>query len=149
MNRPNHIAYFLGMAELVATRGTCARRAVGCVLTNIRGHVLATGFNGVASGLEHCTDKPCPGAKCASGEGLELCEAIHAEQNALLQCHDVQTIEACYCTTAPCITCTKLLLNTSCQVIWFLEDYPQAAAAKKLWISAGRIWGNAAESILD
>ncbi len=123
--------YFLIMAKLVSRRSTCARRQVGCVLVDKHKHVLATGYNGVASGVTHCTDEPCPGAACKSGEGLDLCEAIHAEQNAILQCKDAQQIRTAYITTAPCVTCTKLLLNTSCKTIVFLESYPNSG--RKIW----------------
>ena len=141
-HRPDRTEYFMYMAMLTATRGTCARRKVGCVMVNNRGHVMSTGYNGVHSGAPHCTDPKhaCKGAKLPSGQGLDLCGAIHAEQNALLQCPDVYKIETCYCTTAPCVTCTKLLLNTSCREIVFNETYPQALAAKDLWESAGRVW---------
>jgi dCMP deaminase len=132
--------YFLEMATLVAKRGTCIRREVGCVLVNDKYHVLATGYNGVASGLTHCIDKPCPGAKKGSGTALEECEAIHAEQNALLQCKDIFGIKTCYCTTSPCITCTKLLLNTSCNSVIYLEEYPNSG--EKLWRKAKRYWRN-------
>ena len=81
--------YFLKMAHLVSERGTCARRKVGCILVNSKKHVIATGYNGVSSNQEHCIDNPCKGARLKSGQGLDLCEAIHAEQNALLQCKDV------------------------------------------------------------
>lgn len=132
--------YFIDMASLSSSRATCSRRMVGCVLVNSRGHILSTGYNGPPSGMPHCTDKPCGGAGFKSGEGLDACEAVHAEQNALLQCPDVQAIEIAYVTTAPCITCTKLLLNTSCETIIFKEDYPHADAAKALWEASGRRW---------
>lgn len=54
MNRPTKDDYFIQMAGLVSTRGTCIRRQVGCVLVNARGHVLATGYNGVAARQPHC-----------------------------------------------------------------------------------------------
>lgn len=130
----------MDIALVTRRRATCARRQVGCVLLNERGHILATGYNGVAAGQPHCTDQNCPGAGLPSGQGLESCQAIHAEQNALLQCPDVYKIHTAIVTTAPCVTCTKLLLNTSCQRIVYFEDYPQAEAAKKLWVSAGRLW---------
>lgn len=53
-SRPGVDAYFLTVASLVATRSTCLRRAVGCVLVDERNHVLATGYNGVAPGHPHC-----------------------------------------------------------------------------------------------
>jgi len=124
MSRPSHDEYFLEMAKLAATRSTCARRQVGCVLVNKRNHVLATGYNGVAAGVPHCIETPCAGATAASGESLDLCQAIHAEANALLQCKDVFEIETVYCTASPCVHCTKLLMNTSARVLVFDEVYP-------------------------
>ena len=81
--------YFLRMALLVSERGTCVRRKVGCILVNKKNHVLATGYNGNPSGFSHCLDNPCKGANSTSGKDLDKCEAIHAEQNTLLQCKDV------------------------------------------------------------
>jgi len=138
MERMNKDEYFSNMAQLVSRRATCARRSVGCVLVSGRGHVLATGYNGPPSGSDHCIDSPCPGASYPSGAGLERCEAIHAEQNALLQCRDVFQIETAYVTTMPCMTCIKLSLNTSCQRIVYVEDYPHKEA-KDLWERNGRI----------
>lgn len=142
--RPSKDAYFIAMARLVATRSTCARRTVGCVLVNARGHVLATGYNGVAAGLPHCNDPSgvhrCTGASAASGTNLDGCGAIHAEQNALLQCRDVFAIDTCYATTPPCVTCVKLLMNTSCRRIVFLGEYPHVAASAELFRSVDGTW---------
>lgn len=160
--RPTKDEHFLRMAELVAQRGTCKRRQVGAVLVNARGHVLATGHNGRPSGWPHCNaqheqavpahkvaDHPdarllgglwtrpvypnaCAGADAASGEALDKCEAIHAEANALLQCHDVWEAETLYCTDSPCIHCVKLLLNTGVRRIVFRRRYPHSEA-EDLW----------------
>lgn len=154
------------LALITAKRATCLRRAVGCVLLNERGHVLSTGYNGVASGQKHCNEEilefrnsngeslnfgtvtpnkgdvyphACSGAQSPSGTNLDGCQAIHAEQNALLQCRDPWTIHSCYVTTSPCMTCVKLLLNTTCQRIVFVESYPHTEA-RELWVSAGRTW---------
>ena len=137
--RPTTDEHFLNMAILNSQRGTCSRRKVGCVVVNHLNHIIATGYNGVAASRPHCTDKPCAGAKCESGEGLDLCEAIHAEANALLQCRDVDSITTIYCTDSPCVHCVKLLLNTSCTKIIFLREYPHGIS-KKLWEDAGRQW---------
>ena len=130
--RPSSDEYFLAMAALVSLRATCRRRRVGCVLVDRHKHVLATGYNGVARGVAHCIDTACAGAGLPSGKGLELCEAIHAEQNALLQCRDTKEIEVAYVTASPCVTCVKLFMNTGCKRIVFLEEYPHSAA-KELW----------------
>ena len=124
MARPVKDRYFLHLAEDVASRATCKRRKVGCILVDTYGHILATGYNGVGSGLPHCNEEaPCYEGDFPSGEALEKCEAIHAEQNALLQCGDVMVIDTAYCTDSPCIHCMKLFLNTSVKRIVFARRY--------------------------
>lgn len=147
--RPSRDEWAMKLALLTAQRATCRRRKVGCVLLNARGHVLATGYNGVAAGLPHCNQHDpfhpigfphaCAGASAPSGQSLDACQAIHAEQNAMLQCRDVYSIHTAYVTASPCMTCIKLLLNTTCERIVFVEEYPHPEA-RKLWESAGRAW---------
>lgn len=139
MTRPSRDTLMIGLAHLMSLRGTCARRKVGCVLTNPRGHVLATGYNGPASGEPHCTSSPCSGATAAPGTGLSVCEAIHAEVNAVLQCHDVHAIDTVYCTASPCRDCVKILMNTSAKRVVFLQEYPHPES-RDLWTRAGREW---------
>lgn len=158
--RPSRDTYFMEMATLVARRSTCLRRSVGCVLVNERHHVLATGYNGVPSSIPHCNESSdksnsvngvinvligsnneyphaCEGAKLPSGQGLDQCQAVHAEQNAMLQCRNVYEIHICYTTTLPCVTCMKLLMNTSCQRIVFGESYPHKEAVDDLAAKRG------------
>jgi dCMP deaminase len=140
MTRPTPDQYFLDMATLAATRGTCCRRQVGCVLVNKMNRVLSTGYNGRYAGAPHCNEGfPCEGADLPSGTGLDKCEALHAESSALLFCSNVYDINTCYVTVTPCIECTKMLLNTSCQRIVALTEYPHPAA-RRLWEQAGRDW---------
>jgi len=131
--------YFIKMARLVSLRGACVRRQVGCVLVNSLNHVVATGYNGRARGVDNCLDSPCKGSEMDSGLGLEQCEAIHAEANALLQCNDVEEIRVAYCTTAPCIHCVKLLMNTGCDRIVFQDPYPHMKTCENLWIASNFI----------
>ena len=135
--RPPADFYFLRMAKLVSERGTCIRRKVGCVFVNKKNHIIATGYNGNPSGFNHCIDYPCLGSKSKSGEDLDKCEAIHAEQNALLQCKDVYDIDRVYTTLEPCVHCIKLLLNTSAKQIIFGEKYVHDLA-RSLWEISGR-----------
>ena len=138
MTRPHADEYFLRMARLVASRGTCLRRKVGCVLVGAHKHVLATGYNGVPKAFPHCTEgHPCPGAAALSGTRVDECFATHAEQNALLQCADVFRILTCYTTVAPCVTCSKLLLNTSCERIVCAEMYTETTGVD-LWRRGNR-----------
>jgi dCMP deaminase len=144
---------WLNVAAEIAHRSTCLRRAVGCVLVDSRGHVLSTGYNGVAPGQPHCNEQDgmkmmgvsstiemphyphaCPGAHAArSGENLDGCYAIHAEQNALLQCRDPWAIDTCYVTHSPCVTCAKLLRATSARRVIFSTRYAQDDAARAVF----------------
>jgi dCMP deaminase len=140
MTRPTEDEYFLRMAELVSTRSTCLRRAVGAVAVNARGHVMATGRNGPPSGFPHCNEgHPCAGATAPSGTALDTCDAVHAEINLLAQCHDVYAIDRVYLTCSPCVPCIKSLISTSCQRLVFREFYPHREALL-LWERARRRW---------
>lgn len=149
MSRITRDELYLQMAELLARRTTCLRRGVGCVLVDEDGYVLATGYNGVASGMPHCNTvsiigkhlHACSAATAKSGTNLDGCEAIHAEQNAIMRVADIRRVHTCYVTVSPCMTCTKLLLGTGCERIKFRGEYPHAAAARELWTRAGRQWG--------
>ncbi|AAX84874.1 putative deoxycytidylate deaminase [Xanthomonas phage Xp15] len=126
----------MAMAMLAASRGTCKRRQVGCILVDDLNHVLATGYNGTPRNVAHCGSHICPGMNASSGTQLDGCMATHAEQNALLQCMDVEKIHTVYCTTQPCLTCTKLLMNTGAKWIVYLDAYPNSG--RDLWLSSGR-----------
>ncbi len=133
-------SFFLRIACLCATRGTCARRQVGCVAVNRNGHILSTGYNGVPSKLEHCRDGLlCEGARSLSGTNLDRCLAVHAEINALSQCHNVWAIDTVYLTTSPCFECTKALISSGTRRIVFLALYPHPEA-EVLWQRTGRLW---------
>lgn len=131
--RPSKDETWLTVAHVIAKRGTCARRQVGCVLVDAKGDVLSTGYNGVARGMGHCTDTPCDGVSYPSGQGLDKCAAIHAEQNALMQCRDVQAIDVAYITVSPCLHCVKMLMNTGCRHIVFAQPYTGSEESQKLW----------------
>jgi dCMP deaminase len=138
MTRISRDEWGLRLAEVTALRGTCSRRRVGAVAVDINGVILSTGYNGVPRGFQHCNEVPCAGTGFASGLGLDTCEAIHAEVNCVVFCPDTQRIMTLYVTTAPCVSCGKLLLATGCTRIVFREDY--AASCSHLWWVAGREW---------
>ena len=107
--------YFLSISKLVANRSTCLRRQVGAVLVKDK-RILATGYNGVPSGITHCTPDTCirKNQNIPSGERHELCRGLHAEQNALIQLarYGASSIGCTiYITTTPCIICSKMLIN--------------------------------------
>jgi len=123
--------YFLQMAYLAGERSTCRRRKVGCVLVDSSNHVVATGYNGVPKHFPHCLDKPCEGADAPSGQVLEKCLAVHAEQNAFLQLRSNDFLTA-YLTVTPCITCAKMIANSKVSRIVAREPYVQSLATQIL-----------------
>jgi len=126
--RPTWDEYFLQLARQAATRSTCLRRQVGAVLVRDK-RVLATGYNGAPRGVRHCLEVGCLRDQLGipSGERQELCRAIHAEQNAIIQAavHGVAIEGATlYTTLQPCILCAKMLINVGVTEIVYIEGYP-------------------------
>ena len=115
MTRPESDEYFLKIASVVAERATCRRHHVGAVA--VRGkHILATGYNGAASGLKDCLELGClrDDMNVPSGTRHEVCRGIHAEQNVIIQAalHGVSLEGATiYVTHTPCVLCAKMLVN--------------------------------------
>jgi dCMP deaminase len=136
--RPSKDETFLHMAMVLSQQSTCVRRMVGCILVNREKRIVGSGYNGNAAGLPHCISVPCAGADKLSGEGLAICEAIHAEQNALMQCNDVRDIWVCYVTTSPCMHCVKMLLNTNCKYIVYYKEYTDFEQVREIWVRSGR-----------
>ncbi len=130
--RPSWDEYFLEMAKLVAKRSTCLRRKVGAVLVKDK-RILATGYNGAPRGLKHCIDIGCmrQKLKVPSGERHELCRALHAEQNALIQAslYGISVKgSSLYATNQPCVICAKMLINAGIQEIIIADGYPDQLA---------------------
>ncbi|HHI03882.1 MAG TPA: cytidine deaminase [candidate division Zixibacteria bacterium] len=134
--RPSWNEYFMRIAMLAATRSTCLRRQVGAVIVKDK-RVLATGYNGAPAGLAHCLDIGCLRDELGipSGERHELCRAIHAEQNAIIQAATSGTSidgATLYCTASPCVLCAKVLINSGIKEIYAGEGYPDDLSRRML-----------------
>jgi dCMP deaminase len=134
--RPTWDDYFMEMARVIAKRSTCLRRRVGALLVREK-RILATGYNGAPAGLPHCAEVGCRRADLGipSGQRVELCRALHAEQNAIIQAalHGVTTRGAVlYCTTQPCVTCAKMLINAGIVRVAYAGDYADDLAREML-----------------
>jgi dCMP deaminase len=111
--------YFMRMALLASERATCERLKVGSVIVKDK-NILATGYNGSASGETHCIDEGC---LMRDGHCIRT---IHSEQNALIQCAkrgvavEGATI---YVTHFPCLHCTKSLITAGIAEIRYLNSY--------------------------
>ena len=135
-NRLPYPKYFMLMAYLVARRSTCIRRQVGAVAVKDN-QVLATGYNGAPAGQPHCLDIGCLREELGipSGERHELCRAVHAEQNVIIQAsrHGVSLQGATiYCTTQPCFICAKMLVNAGVDWVRVAETYDDPMAREVL-----------------
>jgi dCMP deaminase len=128
--------YFMNITWMVAERSTCLRRRVGAIAVRDK-RILATGYNGAPALVAHCAETGCLREKLniPSGQRHEICRGLHAEQNvivqAALQGTQIQNA-AVYCTTHPCVMCTKMLINCSISAIYYAEDYPDPLAAELL-----------------
>ena len=131
-NRPGWDEYFMEMAELARKRTTCIRRGVGAVIVKDN-RVIATGYNGVPRGIRHCSEVGCLREQMGvpSGKMHELCRGLHAEQNAIIQAaclgHSREGATL-YCTTQPCVICTKMIINAGIKRVVIKETYPDELA---------------------
>ncbi len=137
-NRPTWDEYFMDFAMLTAKRSTCLRRQVGAVIVQDK-HIIATGYNGAPRGIAHCGEREggCLRKELGvpSGEKHELCRALHAEQNAIIQAATLgQSVEGgtIYITHQPCAICAKMIINAGIQRIVVREGYPDELAVEIL-----------------
>ena len=81
-------------------------------------------------GIKSCADKGvCMRQEqgVESGTRHELCYAVHAEQNAIIQAARVGcSVEGCtlYCTHQPCVICAKIIINSGISRVVYREGYP-------------------------
>lgn len=130
--RPSWDEYFLKQAALVAERSTCLRHNVGAVIVKNK-RLMTTGYNGAASGSKDCIQQGCmrDAMNIKSGERHEICRAIHAEQNAIIQAalHGIDISGGTlYCTHTPCMICAKMIANVKIKDIVTYGTYPDENA---------------------
>jgi dCMP deaminase len=152
--RPSWETYFMDIAELVAKRSTCLRRAVGAIIVKDK-RILTTGYNGAPTGIKHCIETGCLREKLnvPSGERHELCRGIHAEQNAIIQAafHGVSIKGATlFCTNQPCSICAKMIINAGIIKVYYRDGYADSMAQEMfkeagievIKIDSGNLGGN-------
>ena len=126
MERPSRDDYYMSIARTVSTRSNCVKRQVGAIVV-VNDMIVATGYNGTPRSYPNCFDGGCPrcaDTKLASGERIEECIYVHAEQNCIT--HAAKRGSALefghmYCLLAPCITCSKLIINAGI-VSMYVDD---------------------------
>ncbi len=140
--RPSWDEYFMTIAELVGSRGTCSRGRSGCVIVKDK-RILVTGYVGSPIGLPHCDDEGHEMHKVVGEDGTtsEHCiRTAHAEQNAIAQAAKVGvSIEGAtlYCHMTPCYTCAKILINAGIKKVISLKDYQASEKTKEVFEKSG------------
>lgn len=122
MKRITRDALYVGMAAMVAHRGTCVRATVGAVIV-VDNHPISLGYNGAPAGMPHCTDVGC------DIEDGGCVRAIHAEANAIAWAASRGLPTAggtMYCTHAPCRPCAQLMVAAGLSHLHYQNDYRKA-----------------------
>lgn len=136
MKRIGWDEYFMKFAYLVSERSTCHRK-VGAVIVKDN-LVVATGYNGAPKGLQHCSERGgCLRQKLSipSGTHQEICRAVHAEQNAIIQAAVKGTSvkgSTIYVNIYPCSICARMLINAEIEKIVYDCNYEDNLAKELL-----------------
>ena len=133
--RPDWDSYFIEIAKVVSSRSTCLRRKYGAVIVKDK-VIISTGYNGSPRGVENCIDTQ----KCTrkelnipSGERYELCEAVHAEQNAIINGSPDRMKDATiyvagfdegggFADGTPCKLCNRMIRNSQIKEVVYLKN---------------------------
>ena len=123
----------MATAVLIASRSSCERLHVGCVLVtggDRKNRIVAAGYNGFLPGTPH-TSRVRDGHEQAT---------VHAEQNALADAaRRGSSVEDCvaYVTHYPCINCAKILAAAGIAEIKYHSDYGNDPLVTQLMDDAG------------
>jgi len=125
--RPDWDEYFMNIARVVASRSNCIKRKVAAIIVKDK-RVISTGYNGTPRGVRNCNEGGCPrcNSPAESGTALEECLCSHGEENAIIQAayHGTSVKGATlYTTFAPCLLCTKMIINSGIVEVVYNEEY--------------------------
>lgn len=130
---------FMEMADLISSWASCYQenRKIGAVIVKNK-RIMTTGYNGAPAGVKTCVErKSCLRRELniPSGTRQEICYAIHAEQNAIIQAAKLGvSIDGAtlYCTHQPCSVCAKMIINAGIVRVVYREGYPDDFARQLL-----------------
>ena len=135
-NRPDWDEYFLDIAKTVGQRATCLRRRYGAIIVkdNI---IISTGYNGAPRGEANCIDTGlCERERLnvPKGQNYELCVAVHAEQNAIINADPIKmqgakiyvvgfNADGSLASGKPCLLCRRMIRNAKiAEAVYFETD---------------------------
>ena len=108
---------YLQMARVWAENSYCVRRQVGALIVKDK-MIISDGYNGTPSGFENiCEDEVT---------GKTKPYVLHAEANAITKV--AKSANNCdgstlYITAAPCIECSKLIIQAGIKRVVYCDDY--------------------------
>ena len=132
-------ARFMELADTISGWASCykADRKIGAVIVK-HTRIVTTVLIGAPAGIKTCVERgECLRQKLgiASGTRAELCYAVHAEQNAIIQAARLgSSIDGAtlYCTHQPCVLCAKMIVNAGIRRVVYREGYPDDFARQML-----------------
>ena len=107
---------YLRMARIWAENSYCVRRKVGALVVKDK-MIISDGYNGTPSGFENV---------CEDDNNVTKPYVLHAEANAITKLarssnnSDGSTL---YVTAAPCIECSKLIIQSGIKRVVYGEKY--------------------------
>ena len=133
-DRPEWTEYFLDIAKAVGRRSTCLRRRYGAIIVKDR-IIISTGYNGAPRAEDNCIDTGiCERERLhvPKGQNYELCVAVHAEQNAIINADPVKmegatiyivgfNADGTLASGKPCLLCRRMLRNARLARVIYLE----------------------------
>ncbi|MDD4238681.1 MAG: cytidine/deoxycytidylate deaminase family protein [Desulfotomaculaceae bacterium] len=149
--RPTWDEYFIEIAKVVSTRATCMRRFYGAVIVR-NNIIISTGFNGSPRGEVNCIDTGrCirEELKIPKGERYELCVAVHAEQNAIINGDPVKmrgasiyvagfNADGSLASGLPCLLCKRMIRNALINKFVYLNEEGEMVTCK--WAPEQKDW---------
>ena len=141
MDRPGWDEYFMRIAKVASLRSNCVKRKVAAIIVRDK-RVISTGYNGTPRGTKNCYEGGCPrcNSLAESGTRLDECLCSHGEENAITQAayHGVSVKDGTlYTTFAPCLMCTKMIINAGIVEVVYNQDYPLNDTSFRLLHEAG------------
>src|SRR5574344_1370604 len=107
---------YLRMAQIWAENSYCKRRQVGALVVKDK-MIISDGYNGTPSGFENV---------CEDDNNVTKPYVLHAEANAITKIARSNNNSAgatLYVTAAPCIECSKLIIQAGIRRVVYSEPY--------------------------
>ena len=135
--RTDKINYYLDIAEVVSSRGTCLRRNYGAIIVK-DDEIISSGYVGAPRGRKNCCDlNYCIREKLEvpRGERYELCRSVHAEQNAIISAERSKMLDSTLYLVGknyndgayveksnPCALCKRMIINAGIKDIYIRDS---------------------------